>query len=245
MHNGEIVSPFLRSLLGVVAVTGVLFMLLAVFAARMRIAARLLRIVAMRLPVTGGQDIGVHCAAIASYYGFRQERTQDGNYILYPPKWRLGVKRITIEAPDEGVARVTGPAPFLRIFPKYFPGAALLMNEQKPSIWGRILRYSLVALALDVVIGASILYFSPRWGPQAMENTLERDILYSLTLTPEAARSGVPVDFAIQGRPDKFTVKVPAGVTDGTRLRLKGEGNSIPEGSPPGDLYIIISVKPE
>jgi molecular chaperone DnaJ len=36
------------------------------------------------------------------------------------------------------------------------------------------------------------------------------------------------------------TVKVPAGVEDGMRLRLSGEGEVGPGGGPPGDLYVEI-----
>ncbi|MEE8581633.1 MAG: molecular chaperone DnaJ [Myxococcota bacterium] len=37
-------------------------------------------------------------------------------------------------------------------------------------------------------------------------------------------------------------VKVPAGVEDGARLRLTGEGEAGIAGGPPGDLYVVISV---
>ena len=37
-----------------------------------------------------------------------------------------------------------------------------------------------------------------------------------------------------------ITVKVPAGVDDGMRLRLSGEGEVGPGGGPPGDLYVEI-----
>jgi molecular chaperone DnaJ len=39
-------------------------------------------------------------------------------------------------------------------------------------------------------------------------------------------------------------VTVPAGVDEGYRLRLDGEGNAGLNGGPAGDLYIILSVKP-
>ena len=40
----------------------------------------------------------------------------------------------------------------------------------------------------------------------------------------------------------KFTVPLPAGVRDGTKIRLKGKGESGQRGGPPGDLYVIAQV---
>lgn len=42
----------------------------------------------------------------------------------------------------------------------------------------------------------------------------------------------------------KIEVKIPAGVESGTRLRVAGEGESGLKGGPPGDLYVIINVRP-
>ncbi len=41
-----------------------------------------------------------------------------------------------------------------------------------------------------------------------------------------------------------LSVNVPAGVEDGTRIRLTGEGEAGMRGGPTGDLYIFLSVKP-
>ena len=38
-------------------------------------------------------------------------------------------------------------------------------------------------------------------------------------------------------------IKIPAGVENGSRLRISGEGESGVNGGPPGDLYVVISVK--
>ena len=41
-----------------------------------------------------------------------------------------------------------------------------------------------------------------------------------------------------------LTVKVPAGVDQGTRIQMSGEGEVGPGGGPPGDLYLEINVQP-
>jgi molecular chaperone DnaJ len=41
-----------------------------------------------------------------------------------------------------------------------------------------------------------------------------------------------------------LSVNIPAGVEDGTRIRLSGEGEAGLRGGPAGDLYIFLSIKP-
>jgi molecular chaperone DnaJ len=41
-----------------------------------------------------------------------------------------------------------------------------------------------------------------------------------------------------------LSVNIPAGVEDGTRIRLAGEGEAGVRGGPPGDLYIFLSITP-
>jgi molecular chaperone DnaJ len=40
-----------------------------------------------------------------------------------------------------------------------------------------------------------------------------------------------------------LSVSIPAGVEDGTRIRLAGEGEAGTRGGPPGDLYIFLSIE--
>ena len=49
-----------------------------------------------------------------------------------------------------------------------------------------------------------------------------------------------------EGRVEKtrtLSVAIPAGVDEGTRIRMSGEGEAGPRGAPPGDLYIFLHVK--
>jgi len=41
-----------------------------------------------------------------------------------------------------------------------------------------------------------------------------------------------------------LSVNIPAGIEDGTRIRLAGEGEAGVRGGPSGDLYIFLSIKP-
>jgi len=40
----------------------------------------------------------------------------------------------------------------------------------------------------------------------------------------------------------KLEIRIPAGVEDGSRLRLAGEGDAGPSGGPAGDLYVVLTV---
>jgi len=42
----------------------------------------------------------------------------------------------------------------------------------------------------------------------------------------------------------QIDVSVPAGVEDGTRIRYQEQGDVGPNGGPPGDLYVVLAVKP-
>lgn len=54
---------------------------------------------------------------------------------------------------------------------------------------------------------------------------------------------GATIKLALQGM-DSITVKIPAGVQDGQRIKLRGKGQPSPNGGPSGDLIITVRVRP-
>ncbi|MBX3354643.1 MAG: DnaJ domain-containing protein [Phycisphaeraceae bacterium] len=48
----------------------------------------------------------------------------------------------------------------------------------------------------------------------------------------------------VQGRDEEIELKIPAGLSDGTRMRLRGKGHPAPGGGTPGDLVVTVRVTP-
>jgi len=80
-----------------------------------------------------------------------------------------------------------------------------------------------------------------RWGPIAGADQ-ETEVEISVD---EAYRGGHR-SVAIQGPDGTRTLRVtiPAGATDGQRIRLAGQGGRGTDGAPAGDLYLIVRVAP-
>lgn len=75
-----------------------------------------------------------------------------------------------------------------------------------------------------------------------------QDIEYPLTITLAEACTGALRTIQIQqptGEVKNLEVKIPPGVTDGSRVRMAGQGGPGRFGGPPGDLYLVISVQPD
>lgn len=69
------------------------------------------------------------------------------------------------------------------------------------------------------------------------------NIEYELTVPFTTAVLGGEAQIAVQrpdGRTETIQVKVPVGIEDGKKIRLRGQGNPSPDGGPEGDLLIKV-----
>ena len=71
-----------------------------------------------------------------------------------------------------------------------------------------------------------------------------QDLIYELSITLEEAASSTHKTISYQpGAPqEKLSVKIPAGISTGKKLRLKGKGQPGRHGGPNGDIFIQIKV---
>jgi len=72
------------------------------------------------------------------------------------------------------------------------------------------------------------------------------DMTYELTLTLQDVLHGAQKTVSLRHRDriENVSVKVPAGIEAGKKLRLSGKGLPSSGGGPPGDLYLLIKVAP-
>ncbi len=72
-----------------------------------------------------------------------------------------------------------------------------------------------------------------------------KDLYDTLVLTPEQARKGEAVEYSREkwGDSRKLKVKVPLGIKEGQRIRLKGLGAEGKGGGEAGDLFLEVRVK--
>lgn len=86
-----------------------------------------------------------------------------------------------------------------------------------------------------------------RAGTQAPPREQQRgaDLEYELTVPFNTAVKGGEASVSLRrgsGKNETISVKIPAGIDDGKKIRLKGQGEESHYGGPPGDILITVRV---
>ncbi len=71
-----------------------------------------------------------------------------------------------------------------------------------------------------------------------------QDMTYQLSVTLDDVMTGANKNISLRknGEIQNVSVKVPAGIEIGKKLRLKGKGGTAPMGGVPGDLYLKVDI---
>ncbi len=89
------------------------------------------------------------------------------------------------------------------------------------------------------------LFGSPSRGFENEEEaveTISSDLAVALKISKSRAHKGGEVSFAMNDG-KKITVKIPAGISSGKKLRLSRQGKTCPTCSHPGDLILTLKVE--
>jgi curved DNA-binding protein len=72
------------------------------------------------------------------------------------------------------------------------------------------------------------------------------DMTYQLVVSLEDVLNGADKQISLRtnGKSQTVSVKIPKGIEEGKKLRLKGKGGKSPQGGEPGDLFLKIELEP-
>lgn len=73
-----------------------------------------------------------------------------------------------------------------------------------------------------------------------------QDLTYQLTVSLEDVLNGADRQLTLRknGKTENVSVKIPKGIEEGKKLRLKGKGGEAPMGGIAGDLYLKVQLEP-
>ena len=85
--------------------------------------------------------------------------------------------------------------------------------------------------------------------PAGTETAAPSPVEHPVTLSFEQALHGTTLDLHLSrdgglAGTETVRVRIPPGVAEGQRIRIRGKGTSPGTGGPPGDLYIVCNIQP-
>lgn len=82
-----------------------------------------------------------------------------------------------------------------------------------------------------------------RAAPSARGGDLKHDMTIPFATAIRGGEAAVSIQRA-DGNLETITIKIPAGIDDGKRIRVRGQGEPGAGGAPPGDILVTIHVSP-
>lgn len=83
-----------------------------------------------------------------------------------------------------------------------------------------------------------------RAGSRGTSTARMPDTESELTIDFPTAIKGATMSLQLAGSAEPIQVRIPPGATEGSKLRIKGQGSPNPFGGPPADLILLIRVTP-
>ncbi|KAB2888150.1 MAG: J domain-containing protein, partial [Desulfobulbaceae bacterium] len=73
-----------------------------------------------------------------------------------------------------------------------------------------------------------------------------QDLTYQITVTLEDVMNGAERNITLRtnGKAQNVSVRIPKGIEEGKKLRLKEKGGASPDGGLPGDLFLKVEIAP-
>ncbi len=98
---------------------------------------------------------------------------------------------------------------------------------------------------LEDLLGGMFTDPGQRWGAGVPRSGPDQEVEIELSVA-DAFRGGKHrISLQGSGEPRRYTVSIPAGVIDGQRIRLAGQGAPGRAGGAPGDLYLVVRLRPD
>ena len=202
----------------------------------------------LRIPYADRNALIYQVTKILSLVGFSQGPAA-GNAVLFEPnsmQKMFGVVPIELLFDQPASARLTATHGIMRRIAHNFRGSTEEKHTGRSTfpLKGIATAFALLLGTIAIVIGVfALTHRSSNLTVGSDGGTQDLDVVQPLSITAGQARRGDYVDVRIAHTGVPINVHIPAGTTDGTRLRFRGMGKAPPQGGPSGDLYLALHIQ--
>lgn len=198
----------------------------------------------LRIPYADRDALIYQVTKILGLVGFSQGPAA-GDAVLFAPnalQKMFGVVPIELLFDQPASARLTATHQIMRRIAHNFRGSTEEKYTGRSTFpWkGFATAFALLLGTMAVLIGA---FFLTHRNNTPSDLTAELDVVQALNITADQARRGDTVEVMIVHTGKPIKVHIPAGTTEGTRLRFKSMGMAPPNGGPNGNFYLALHIQ--